>query len=165
MFSSYEELIEQFGDKEYREAYADDFLDAYIAAQIRTIREQRGMTQQELAETIGTKQTGISRIENVNYSGRNIQTLKKIAYALGGRLHVSIETFGSLLDEGANFSRRALQRPSVENDPVLKGKLKLPESKLPSSNRNVIPHVELRVLTGGRRTSLPTVPPPKDAAA
>lgn len=47
MFSSpYEELVEQFRDKEYREAYADDFLDAYIAAQIRTIREQRDMTQQ-----------------------------------------------------------------------------------------------------------------------
>src|SRR2546423_6930730 len=86
--SHYEELIEQLRDKEYREAYADDFLDAYIAAQIRTIREQRKMTQEDLADLIGTKQAGISRIENVNYSSWNIRTLKKIAYALGGRLHV-----------------------------------------------------------------------------
>jgi transcriptional regulator with XRE-family HTH domain len=173
MFSSpYEELVEQFRDKEYREAYADDFLDAYIAAQIRTIREQRDMTQQELADLIGTKQTGISRIENVNYSSWNIRTLKKIAYALGGRLHVSIETFGSLVEEGASFSRKALQRPSVQDDPVLKQSAKLPKSEPPSSNSSrQLPRPKLTVIQGGgnlgvnKPAPIPDVPLPKADAA
>jgi transcriptional regulator with XRE-family HTH domain len=173
MFSSpYEELIEQFHDKEYREAYADEFLDAYIAAQIRAIREQRRMTQQELAEMIGTQQAGISRLENVNYSGRNIQTLKKVAYALGGRLHVSIETFGSLLEEGASFSRKALERPSIESDPILKRPTKLPKSEPPSSNSlRPLPEPQLTLISGGRdhdvnrRVEMPSVPPPKTDAA
>jgi transcriptional regulator with XRE-family HTH domain len=116
--SDNEELRQQLRDKEYREAYADDTLSAYIAAQIRSIREQRTMTQEELAGLIGTKQAGVSRIENVNYSNWSLRTLKKIAYAFGCRLHVSIETFGSLLDEGASFSRHALERPKFEDDPV-----------------------------------------------
>lgn len=173
MFSSpYEELVEQFRDKEYREAFADDFLDAYIAAQIRTIREQRDMTQQELADLIGTKQTGISRIENVNYSSWNIRTLKKIAYALGTRLHVSIETFGSLIEEGASFSRKALQRASVQDDPVLNQLAKLPKSEPPQSNSSLhLPRPKLELLQGGldlgreKRAPIPIVPPPNSDAA
>jgi transcriptional regulator with XRE-family HTH domain len=124
-----EELREQFRDKEYREAYADDTLSAYIAAQIRSIREQRTITQEELADLIGTKQAGVSRIENVNYSNWSLRTLRRIAYAFGCRLHVSIETFGSLLDEGASFSRQALERPKFEDDPVFAGdKIKTPKA-------------------------------------
>ncbi len=133
------EPIDQLRDKEYREAYADDFLNAYIAAQIRAIREQRNMTQRDLADRIGTKQAGISRIENVNYSSWNIRTLKKIAYALGCRLHVSMETFGSLLDEGASFSRKALERPEVERDPVLATKVGKPRCSTGPVNRRATP--------------------------
>jgi transcriptional regulator with XRE-family HTH domain len=127
--SDNEELRQQLNDKEYREAYADDSLNSYIAAQIRSIREQREMTQEDLANLIGTKQAGISRIENVNYSNWSIRTLKKIAYAFGCRLHVSIETFGSLLDEGASFSRHALERPKFEDDPVFAAESKAKESR------------------------------------
>jgi transcriptional regulator with XRE-family HTH domain len=109
--------IQEFREKEYREAYADEFLNTYVATQIRVLREQREMTQHELAEVIGTHQAGISRIENVNYSGWGIRTLKKVARALGCRLHISFETYGSLLEEGAAFARETLRRPSFEDDP------------------------------------------------
>jgi transcriptional regulator with XRE-family HTH domain len=112
--------IEEFRNQEYRESYADEFLNTYVANQIRVVREQRGMTQQQLAEAIGTQQAGISRIENVNYSGWNIRTLKKIARALSCRLHISFETYGSLLEAGANFRRESLLRPSFEDDPKFK---------------------------------------------
>jgi transcriptional regulator with XRE-family HTH domain len=110
----------EFQDKEYREAYADSFLDSFVATQIQVIREQRGVTQEQLAEAIGTKQSGISRIEDVNYSAWNIATLRKIAFALGCRLKVSLETFGSLVDEAQSFGEENLRRPSFENDPVFK---------------------------------------------
>lgn len=114
----YKRLKEDFADLEYREVYAESFLNSFVATQIQVVREQREMTQTQLAEKIGTKQAGISRIENVNYSAWNIATLKKIAFALGCRLKVSFETFGSLLDEAVAFNDKTLERPSFEKDPV-----------------------------------------------
>ncbi len=118
MSESRNELKKEFQDKEYREAYAEDFLNTSSATQIVVLREQRGLTQEQLAQKIGTHQAGISRIENVNYSAWNIRTLKKIAFALDVRLKVSFETFGSLLDEAEAFSRESLQRPFFEKDPA-----------------------------------------------
>lgn len=110
------ELRKEFADEEYRYAYAEDFLNTYVATQIRVLREQRGMKQEELAERIGTKQSGISRLENVNYSSWKTESLRKIARALGVRLRISFETFGSLLDETTKFSRDGLQRETFEKD-------------------------------------------------
>jgi len=113
------EQKEKLKDEEYRYAYAESFLNSSIATQIVVLREQRNnMTQEELADAIGTKQAGISRFENINYSSWNIKTLKKIARALGCRLRVSFETFGSLLQEDQTFSEDSLQRPTFEADPV-----------------------------------------------
>lgn len=120
MSESRPRLNEEFFEKEYRHAYAEDFLNTKIATQIRVLREQRGWTQAELAERIGTKQAGISRLENVNYSARKIETLKKIARAFDVRLNAGFETFGSLLDEAQGFNRKSLERPSFEGDPVFK---------------------------------------------
>lgn len=134
-----ERLKREFlADREYREAYAEDFLNTSIAMQIRTIRDQRNLTQSQLAMLIGTKQAGISRVENINYSAWNIGTLKKIATALGVRLKVSFETFGSLIDEAAMFSREELERPSFEDDPVFHGNRELAHAaiaKASSSSR------------------------------
>jgi transcriptional regulator with XRE-family HTH domain len=118
MNESQTDLKNEFRDQEYREAYAEDFLNTSIATQLQVIREQRKLTQAQLAEKIGTQQAGVSRIENVNYSSWKIETLKKLAFALGCRLKVSIETFGSLIDEETNFSRETLKRPSFDEDPV-----------------------------------------------
>jgi transcriptional regulator with XRE-family HTH domain len=115
------DLVSEFRDREYREAYAEDYLYSFIAMQFQIVREQRGRTQQELADAISTKQTAISRLENINNRSRNLAFLQKAAFALGCRLRVSLETFGSLVgDEGPKFSRQALQRPSFEEDAVFK---------------------------------------------
>jgi len=111
-------LREELEDEEYRYAYAEDYLNTHIAAQIRVLREQRGMTQQDLADKIGTKQAGVSRLENVNYSSWKTQTLKRIARALGVRLSITFETFGTLLQEAAGFRRGSLERLEFANDPA-----------------------------------------------
>lgn len=113
-----QELVEE--DEEYRYAYAEDFLNTYIATQIKVLRDEREMKQEDLAQAIGTKQSGISRLENVNYSNWKTETLKKLARAFGVRLRISFETFGSLLSEDAEFSREALKRPKFEDDSVFK---------------------------------------------
>jgi transcriptional regulator with XRE-family HTH domain len=114
--SSLEDELRQ-EDEEYRYAYAEDFLNTSVATQIRVIREQRGLTQEDLAQKIGTKQAGISRLENVNYSAWKTETLRKIARALKVRLKITFETFGSLVDEADVFSRKNLERPTFEDDP------------------------------------------------
>ncbi len=103
-------------DEEFRYGYAESYLNSYIAAQIKVLREQRGMTQGDLAERIGTKQAGISRLENVNYSSWKTETLRKIARALGVRLRISFEPFGSLPNEVEGFSRESLERVDPSED-------------------------------------------------
>ncbi|HEV3305599.1 MAG TPA: helix-turn-helix transcriptional regulator [Candidatus Sulfotelmatobacter sp.] len=106
-------------DPEFSEGYAESFLNSYVATQIKVIREQRQMKQSDLAREVGTTQTAISRIENVNYSSWNINTLKKLARAFRVRLRVSFETYGTLPDEVGEFTQKSLQRAEREKDPGL----------------------------------------------
>jgi transcriptional regulator with XRE-family HTH domain len=112
-------LRDELKDPEYSEGYAESFLDSYIATQIKVLREQAGLSQQGLAQLLGTGQGVISRIENVNYSKWNVSTLKKLARAFRVRLKISFETYGSLLADVGSFSRDALQRQPRELDPLL----------------------------------------------
>ncbi|MEI9969485.1 MAG: helix-turn-helix transcriptional regulator [Terracidiphilus sp.] len=99
----YNSLRSNLRDPEYAEGYAEEFLNAYIATQIKVIREQRNMTQAQLAEQIGTTQAGVSRYENVNYPSWSISGLKKVARALHVRLKVSFEPFGTLPGGSSQF--------------------------------------------------------------
>lgn len=112
-------LRSELRDPEYSEGYAESFLNAYIATQIKVIREQRRMTQAELGTLIGTTQAGVSRYENVNYSSWNIKSLIKMARAFKIRLKVTFEPFGTLPNEVSQFNRRGLERVERENDPGL----------------------------------------------
>lgn len=60
-----------------------------IKEQLITIRNQLGLSQKELAEMVGTKQSAISRLESGNYNP-SIELLGKVAHALGGHLEISI---------------------------------------------------------------------------
>jgi len=113
---SRKDLRREFQDEEYRYAYAEDFLNTWVATQIVTLREQRGMSQVELGDLIGTKQPGVSRLEDINHSTWKTETLKRIARALGVRLRISFETFGTLLNEDFRFSRGFLERPEFKDD-------------------------------------------------
>jgi DNA-binding XRE family transcriptional regulator len=62
-----------------------------LGMKIQRLREQAGMTQQQLADRIGTHKSAISRIEDADYDGHSITTLAKIAKALDMRLIVDFE--------------------------------------------------------------------------
>lgn len=110
------ELRESFKDKEYAQAYAEDYLNAAIATQIKVLREDRGMTQAQLAELAGMKQSRISLMEDVNYGSWNIKTLMRLAAAFDVTLSVGFESFGKLIADVTNFSRETLHRPSREEE-------------------------------------------------
>ena len=118
MNESQDTLKRELLDAEYRYAYAEDFLNTLIATQIRVLREQRGMSQGQLAELVGTQQPGIARLENVNYSVWKTETLRKLARALQVRLRITFEDFTSLLNDGAGFSRDSLERVAFADDPT-----------------------------------------------
>lgn len=108
-------LPEEFSDKDYRTAYAESMLDSMIATQIKVLRDQRNLTQAQLAELSGMRQSRISALENVNYSAWSISTLKKLASALDVALTVRFESFADLVKEAESFSMESLKVPSYED--------------------------------------------------
>jgi transcriptional regulator with XRE-family HTH domain len=114
-----EQLREKLRDKEYREQYADSALVNDISSQVQALRRQRGLSQEDLARRVGTKQPTISNIEmprGGNLPNWEITTLNRIAHALGIRLKIKFETYGSLLDELDEVTTESLRRPSAQDD-------------------------------------------------
>lgn len=113
-----ERLLRLFREKDYRRAYVESFLNTFIAAQIKANREKRGLSQSDLADLAGMKQSRISALENVNYSSWSIRTLRRLAAAFDLVLVVRFESFGAVLNDIADFKRETLERPSFEEDPA-----------------------------------------------
>jgi transcriptional regulator with XRE-family HTH domain len=109
-------LRPEFQDEEYRHAYADECLSAMIAAQIKVLREQRGMTQEQLAGATGMKQPRIPLLEDASYENWTIRTLKRIARAFDVALSVKFESFSQLIKDFESLSRESLQRPTFAHD-------------------------------------------------
>jgi len=109
-------LKQEFQDKEYRQAYADESLNTYIATQIKVLREQRNLTQRRLAEMTGMAQPRIAVLEDVNYSSWSVNTLRRLAGAFDLRLSVRFEAFSSLIPEIESLGRVALERASFADD-------------------------------------------------
>ncbi len=61
---------------------------AGISEQLYEARTERGLTQNELAEMVGTSQSAVARVENADYDGHSIRTLARIACTLKFRLQV-----------------------------------------------------------------------------
>lgn len=113
-----ERLRHEFSEKEYRRAYVDEFLNSYLATQIQVLREQRGWSQERLAQEAGMKQSRISLLENVGYSSWSISTLKRLAEAFDLTIRVSFESFGKCLIDIDRFSRESLEQFSFNEDPT-----------------------------------------------
>ena len=76
---------EQFKDPEFRAA-----LEELEAANLVTrLRLKRGMTQAQLAEAVGTKQSSITRLES-GASQPRLSFLRRVLEALGGKLELNV---------------------------------------------------------------------------
>jgi ribosome-binding protein aMBF1 (putative translation factor) len=77
----------------------DETLNVQVARAIYDARTAAKLTQKQLAELAGTTQPVIARLEDADYNGHSLTTLRRIAEALGRRVEVRLVP-----------KRRALQR-------------------------------------------------------
>ena len=73
----------------FRKEHESTRVEFEISRTIIRARIEKGLTQKQLAQIAGTKQSAISRLEGGN-SNPSIAFLKKVSTALGSRLQVSI---------------------------------------------------------------------------
>jgi ribosome-binding protein aMBF1 (putative translation factor) len=62
-----------------------------LGRQIRALREQRGLSQAQLARALKTHAPAISRIEDADYDGHSLRILRKIADHFDQNLVVTFE--------------------------------------------------------------------------
>jgi transcriptional regulator with XRE-family HTH domain len=63
-------------------------LNAIVAQLIYEARTARGLTQKQLADLVGTKQSAIARLEDADYDGHSLSMLQKIADALNRKVEI-----------------------------------------------------------------------------
>jgi ribosome-binding protein aMBF1 (putative translation factor) len=75
-------------DKELRTLIAEETINVRVARMIFDARAKAGLTQKDLAKTIGTTQSVIARLEDANYEGHSLTMLNRIAAALNKRVDI-----------------------------------------------------------------------------
>ena len=80
---------ELFKDPEFKAEYDALEPEYELIKQIISARTEKKMTQKQLAEKIGTKQSNIARLESGNYNP-SFQFLQKVADALDKKLSFSL---------------------------------------------------------------------------
>jgi predicted transcriptional regulator len=76
-------------NEEVRQELRNNEAEYKIIEEIITARQEKNLTQKDLAELVGTKQSNISRLESGNYNP-TLEFLNKIARAIGKELKIRI---------------------------------------------------------------------------
>jgi ribosome-binding protein aMBF1 (putative translation factor) len=84
-------LKRKLQNPEFRAAYDAEDKRIELVLQIIKLRQQRGMTQADLAKAIGTRQANVSRLERFD-ANLTLGTLEKVAQALGANLQIDLVT-------------------------------------------------------------------------
>jgi HTH-type transcriptional regulator/antitoxin HipB len=76
-------------DPEFAERYERGHQAVRLGMMLQLAREDAGMTQEQVAQKLGTRKSAISRLEN-NAGDLRLSTLQKYAEAVGRRLIVEL---------------------------------------------------------------------------
>ena len=111
------QLTNLIRDKEFRPEFVDDYAQEILATQIRAIRENKQWTQQELGNASGgMKQAQVSRLEDPDYSGTTIKSLKRLARAFDLGLMVRFVRFTEFVDWIVEQSPDRFVPPSYDEE-------------------------------------------------
>jgi transcriptional regulator with XRE-family HTH domain len=107
---------------EYRSEVNKAFSEVFISKQLKALREREAepLTQTQLANKAGMKQSRISELEGMNYSSWSISTLERLAKALGVAFTYSFEAWRDLVSRmEQGLSAEVLAIPSFDRDTAL----------------------------------------------
>ena len=76
-------------DKDFSKNFEEGYKQFKIGVMLRQARESAGLTQEEIAQQLGTKKSAISRIEN-HAEDIKLSTLVRVAAALGKSININI---------------------------------------------------------------------------
>ncbi len=102
--------------QEYRHAYMEAAIEQGVAWQIKINREKRNLSQGELANMIGSRQSAISRVEDASYGRHRLETLTKIANAFDCALQVRFIPYSKLARDSDDLSPEALYAKSYTEE-------------------------------------------------
>ena len=76
---------------EFEKQWEESRLQYEVARQLIQLRKQAGLTQEELARKLHTRQSEISRIENGDQN-ISLEKLRRMVEAMGGNVEIRIES-------------------------------------------------------------------------
>lgn len=84
-------LKEQLRDPDFKTRFKKAGEAWDVALQLVSLRQQKGLSQKEVARLAKTTQQQISRLESPAYEGHSLSMLRRVAEVLGANIHVEIE--------------------------------------------------------------------------
>ena len=76
--------------KGFREAY-DELADEYcLVRELLSARSRAGLTQEQVAQSMGTTKSAVSRLEAIGKHSPSVSTLKKYAQAVGCQVEIHL---------------------------------------------------------------------------
>jgi transcriptional regulator with XRE-family HTH domain len=103
-------------DQSFRKKFFHAFTADEIAMGLRGLRKKRTLSQPELSNKAGMKQSAISRIEQAEYAAWNYKTLLRVADALNARVRVIFELAEDVIAkyEQSEAHQKTLQKAQYE---------------------------------------------------
>lgn len=83
-------LAHELEDPDFRAQFEAASRAWEVALQLVALRRSRGLTQQQVAELLGTSQQAIARLENPAYTGHSLAMLRKYVEALDATLDLTV---------------------------------------------------------------------------
>ena len=80
----------------FDQGVAQECINVRVAMEIYQARQEAGLSQQQLAELVGTSQQAISRLEDADYDGHSLSMLQRIGAALNKRVEIRLVSTDAL---------------------------------------------------------------------
>lgn len=125
----------EWQDAEYRHAAMEASIEAMVAWQVRVNREERGMTQAELASAMGTGQSAISKLEDPEGGDVQLSTLVRAAHAFDCALLVRFVDYTEFAAQTADVRPERLYAEPF-GPPAKKAKVRMSAKKVAHDSLN-----------------------------
>jgi transcriptional regulator with XRE-family HTH domain len=101
--------LSRLARKDYRQEYMREMVRGWVSHQIKTLREQRGLSQDELGALCHKPQATIGRLESPSYGRWNITSLFELADAFDVALEVRFVSWRHFLRTSDDTSEEAMR--------------------------------------------------------